>query len=284
MLSEQWDTSAEVRLNVAVGPPAGPPLLLLHGVTRRWQDYLTLLPTLALRHHLLALDLRGHGRSDRGTSYLVADYVRDVAALVRARFTEPGVIFGHSLGALVAAAVAALEPERVRAVILEDPPGEPFVVGIRESPSLALYEGMRELSGRDVPVAEAARRLGRIPFSPQPGAVMLPLSHFRDVTSLRFSARCLRDLDPAVLAPLVAGRWLEGVDLDTVYRTVSCPILLLAADEEVGGLLSKFEAERIAALMPDCCHIHLPRVGHLVHWSQPDTTLRLATGFLESLA
>jgi pimeloyl-ACP methyl ester carboxylesterase len=284
MLSEQWDTSAEVRLNVAVGPPAGPPLLLLHGVTRRWQDYLTLLPTLALRWELLALDLRGHGRSDRGPRYFVADYVRDVAALVRARFTEPGVIFGHSLGALIAAAVAAQEPERVKAVILEDPPGEPFVAGIRETPSLALYEGMRELAGRDLPLTEAAQRLGRIPFSPQRGGVMLPLSHFRDVTSLRFRARCLRALDPAVLTPLVAGRWLEGTDLDAIYRAIRCPALLLAADEEVGGLLSKFEAERIAALMSDCCHIHLPRVGHLVHWSQPDTTLRLATGFLESVA
>ena len=49
------------------------------------------------------------------------DYARDAAAVLRS-LREPAVVCGHSLGALVAGVVAAQLPERVRAVVLEDPP------------------------------------------------------------------------------------------------------------------------------------------------------------------
>src|SRR5687767_921873 len=98
-------------LNVSTGPATGPPLVLLHGVTRRWQDYAPLLPTLTLRWHVHALDFRGHGKSDRTAegAYRVADYVADAAALLR-DVGKPSVVYGHSLGAMVAAGVAAAEP------------------------------------------------------------------------------------------------------------------------------------------------------------------------------
>jgi pimeloyl-ACP methyl ester carboxylesterase len=284
MLTEQFDTSAEVRLNFARGPSAGPPLVLFHGVTRRWQDFLTLLPPLAFRWQVLAPDLRGHGRSDRARGrYLVADYVRDAVAFVHGQCIEPAVLYGHSLGALVAAAVAAAVPEAVRAVVLEDPPSEALVKGLKETPSHGLFVGMRDLARRNLPVPDLAKQLGQVLFTPTRGGVLLPLSHFRDATSLRFGARCLRDMDPDVLTPLLEGRWLDGYDVRGVFQGVRCPALLLGADEEHGGLLPREDAEHLAGLMHDCVHIALPRVGHLVHWLQPDTTLRLVTGFLESL-
>ena len=62
MLTErQFDTGA-VTLNYAEGPASGPPLVLLHGLSYRWQSWLAVMPTLALRWHLYAPDLRGFGR------------------------------------------------------------------------------------------------------------------------------------------------------------------------------------------------------------------------------
>src|SRR5215207_7214247 len=114
MLVEEPLDDAPVALNVAAGPTAGPPLLLLHGVVRCWRDWLTLVPGLAGRWQVFALDFRGHGRSARRPDrYKVADYLEDAVALVKGRFAEPGVLFGHSLGALVALGVAATVPERV---------------------------------------------------------------------------------------------------------------------------------------------------------------------------
>ncbi|MFY9662418.1 MAG: alpha/beta fold hydrolase, partial [Terriglobales bacterium] len=54
-----------VRLNYAEGPAAGPPLVLLHGLGRRWQVFLPLIPALSMRWHIFAVDLRGHGKSSR---------------------------------------------------------------------------------------------------------------------------------------------------------------------------------------------------------------------------
>jgi pimeloyl-ACP methyl ester carboxylesterase len=284
MLTEQFATVEELRLNYASGPATGPPLVLLHGVARRWQDFLPLLPSLAFRWQVLALDFRGHGRSARTRGqYLVRDYVRDTVAFLERELSRPAVIYGHSLGALVAAAVAAVAPDAVQALVLEDPPAEGFVKGIRDTTSHALFVAMRDLARQNLPVGELAHQLGQVPFSPQRGGVLLPLSHFRDATSLRFSARCLQNMDPEVLTPLIQGRWLDNYPVDDTYQKISCPTLLLAADEEVGGMLPRSDAEHLAALIKDCVHITLPRVGHLVHWLQPDTTLRLVTGFLESL-
>src|SRR5258708_4217712 len=102
MLHERSFSCGDFTLNGASGPSAGPPLVFLHGVTRCWQDFLTLMPALSGRWTCHAVDFRGHGRSDRSSSYLVADHLRDLLAFLRMQMSEPVVLYGHSLGALVA--------------------------------------------------------------------------------------------------------------------------------------------------------------------------------------
>jgi pimeloyl-ACP methyl ester carboxylesterase len=270
-------------LTVATGPAAGPPLLLLHGVVRRWQDFAPLLADLTTRWQVRALDFRGHGQSGRAAGrYFVADYVGDALACLRDGPPEPTVIYGHSLGALVAVAVAAEMPERVRALVLEDPPEAALVEGIRQTPFHALFAGMQPLAGSDRPTADVARDLAELHI-PRPDWSIGRLGDVRDATSLRFTARCLRDLDPDVLTPLVAGRWLEGHDADATWRGVRCPVLLLRGEERFGGMLARAEAERLANLAADCAVINVPGVGHLLHWMATETTLRYVIGFLESL-
>jgi pimeloyl-ACP methyl ester carboxylesterase len=273
----------ETNLNVMVGPPAGPRLLFLHGVTRRWQDFLTLMPALAGRWQIRGLDFRGHGRSGRVPgSYRLSDYVRDAISLVRARAAEPAVLYGHSLGALVAVGVAAEQPEHVRAVVLEDPPAPALVRDIRKTPFFALFTGMRELAGCQQPVHEVARRLAELRL-PGPSGQSIRLGELRDATALRFGARCLRDLDPDVLTPLLDGQWLAGYDWERALSGVRCPALLLRADEACGGMLSVSAAGAMTERLADCARIDLPGCGHLIHWEQPEKTLRYVVGFLESL-
>ena len=52
----------------------------------------------------------------------MSDYAADALAFVEA-LPSPATLYGHSLGALVAASVAAALPGRVAGVVLEDPPG-----------------------------------------------------------------------------------------------------------------------------------------------------------------
>lgn len=283
MFTEDFFECGPVRLNFAAGPAAGPPLLFLHGVTRRWQDFLTLAPMFTPRWLVHALDFRGHGRSSRTPgAYRVVDYLADTTAFIQSHFHEPAVVYGHSLGALVAVALAAQAPAAVRALVLEDPPSVSLVPHIRETPFYAMFTGMHRLAGDRRSVRETTRDLAevRIPNG-EPGGIRM--GDLRDATSLRFTARALQDLDPEVFPPLLEGRLLEGCDLQALCAQVTCPALLLRADDAVGGMLSRGHAEQMAAAMTDCTLIDLPGVGHLIHWLQGETTLRLTAAFLESL-
>src|SRR5262245_33077830 len=193
------------RLNLVEGPAHGPPLLFLHGVCRGWRDFAPVFPAVLPRWRILAIDFRGHGKSDRTPhEYHVADYALDALAVLSAHVDEPAVVYGHSLGALAAAAAAAALPERVRAVILEDPPSAELLQHIQETPFFAQFRGMQLLAGDAAPVDELARQLGAIPM-PGPAGTTVRLRDLRDGAALRFGARCLKDLDPEVLAPLIAG-------------------------------------------------------------------------------
>ncbi|MHB8342067.1 MAG: alpha/beta hydrolase, partial [Mycobacteriales bacterium] len=85
---------------------AGPAVLLLHGGGRTLVDWALVVPTLARRHRVVAMDLRNHGRSGDGPwdwDVVVADVAAVVAELGLGR---PAVV-GHSRGGMVAAAYAA---------------------------------------------------------------------------------------------------------------------------------------------------------------------------------
>lgn len=273
---------APLSLQAAISPGPGPPLVLLHGVLRSWRDFASLWPALLPRWQVFALDHRGHGGSDRCPGrYHVVDYAADVIQLLRTHLPEGVVLFGHSLGALVAAAAATACPERVRAVLLEDPPSAKFLTGVAGTPWHAVWTGMRELAGSGEPVAVVARKLADVRQPTPSGSIRL--GDVRDAASLRFSARCLRDVDPEVFTPLLAGRWLDGFDVDHVFAGVRCPALLLRGDVSLGGMLDRAEAESLVERMAEGWLVDVPGVGHLIHVQAAETTVRLVLNFLESL-
>jgi pimeloyl-ACP methyl ester carboxylesterase len=284
MLTEYTLTVGEASLHYARGPSAGPPLLLLHGVFRAWQDFMPIIPALAARWQIDALDFRGHGKSSRREGkYRVIDYVEDAVAFLKHGCDEPTVVYGHSLGAMVALAAAAVEAGCVKAVILEDPPFETVGSRLRETVFYSQFLGMRPLAGSKADAADVARALGEIELTTPGTGRKSRLGDLRDAVALRFGARCLKQVDPDVFAPLIAGEWLKGYDLDGILKRVTCPVLLLQADMAAGGMLTDSDAGRLETQLADCTRIKLTGAGHLIHWMQTGTTLRLVTAFLESL-
>lgn len=282
-----------VTLRVAHGPPNGPTLLLLHGVMRSWRSFAPVWPALLPRHTLAIADHRGHGGSARATTYLVRDYLADAALLVE-QLPGPVTIWGHSLGSLVAAGVAAMIPQRVRAVILEDPPSPAFLANVNATPYGAIFRGMQSLAtgyrgGCGGPttfppsprIAETGadwKQLAAIPLAD--GGT---LGQTRDAASLRLSAAMLRDLDPATLTPLIAGNWLDGLDWFGILRGVACPVLLLRADDQRGGMLCAAVADDMMKALSDGLRVDFPGVGHQIHWLATEALLRVVLAFLESL-
>src|SRR5688500_14402682 len=91
--------AGEIELAITEYQADGPPLLLLHGIGSRGVSWWPVLDRLARQARPIALDLRGHGASDKPeTGYLLPDYAADLAALVHALGLDRPAILGHSLG------------------------------------------------------------------------------------------------------------------------------------------------------------------------------------------
>jgi pimeloyl-ACP methyl ester carboxylesterase len=98
---------------------AGRPLILLHGGLGSGEMFGPILPTLAERHQVIAVDLQGHGRTadiDRPIDIrLMAD---DIAALIDHLGLDKPDLVGYSLGGGVAFFTAVKYPEKVGKLVM----------------------------------------------------------------------------------------------------------------------------------------------------------------------
>ncbi|MFH2111387.1 MAG: alpha/beta hydrolase [Candidatus Bathyarchaeota archaeon] len=123
MLQEKTFNTGEVTLNYAEGDPTGPPLVLIHGFTDKWQTYQPIITPLSQSWHIYALDLRGHGKSEKKPgAYRYRDYFQDLERFMDALVAEPAVLFGHSMGGVISIMYAAAHPEKTRGLIIGDSP------------------------------------------------------------------------------------------------------------------------------------------------------------------
>ncbi len=97
---------------------AGPPILLVHGLTDSRSDWRPVIERLAPDFTCVALDLRGHGASGDAADYSALAMTADLAAVVRAEDLHDPAVIGHSLGGAVVTAYAAEAP--VAAVVNVD--------------------------------------------------------------------------------------------------------------------------------------------------------------------
>jgi pimeloyl-ACP methyl ester carboxylesterase len=258
------------------------PIVFLHGVTRCGACFTPLFPFFG-NFEVHAPDARGHGVAPRANGYRVADYVPDAIEFLDEHVLEPAVLYGHSMGAMVAAAVAARIPDRIRGLILEDPPFHTMGERLAGTPLHVYFSRLRELAGCRDPIADLARRLGELQIPSSDGASNVRMRETRDAATLRFMARCLRDLDPAVLDPVIAGQWLTGYDIGAVCSALTAPVLLLQSDPMAGGMLTMEDATRLEKAAADCARVFLAGTGHQAHWLNTPMVVRAVTAFLASL-
>jgi pimeloyl-ACP methyl ester carboxylesterase len=97
------------------GPASAPPLLLVHGLGDEADTWRHLAPSLSARHHIVAPDLPGYGRSDKPKRpYTLAFFQEVLLELLAELEIESATLAGHSLGAALvhSMALAQTQPER----------------------------------------------------------------------------------------------------------------------------------------------------------------------------
>ncbi len=254
----------------------GLPLLLVHGFTgssEAWGE--ELLDELASEFRLLAVDLIGHGCSDRPHEpkrYALASQVRDLCALLDSRGVERAVWLGYSMGGRIALGAALLCPQRIRGLVLESASAGLDSDGERRA-RIAHDETLARRLEDDGLEKFVAYWMGFPLFATQAKLGPAALERERE--------RRLRN-DPAALAASLRGMG-TGVQPSFWKRLhdVRAPALVLAGSED-----EKFcaLARRMAARLPQAQLELIPGAGHAPHLEQPETYLSHVRGFCRRIA
>jgi pimeloyl-ACP methyl ester carboxylesterase len=244
-----------------------PSLVLLHGITDSCQCWPRVVKALASEYDMILPDARGHGLSDKpATGYAPQDHAADVAGLIRGLGRDRPILIGHSMGAGVAATVAALYPDLVSGVILEDPPWRPGSDEGTPQEQVARASAWRkEILDRQAmlgPQLIAQRKREQPKWADEEFAGWL-------------SAK--QQVSPKVTQSITAARmpWPE------VARRIACPALLITADVAEGAIVPSEVATEAVKLMPKGRAVHIAGAGHNIRREQFDAYM---TGVREFLA
>lgn len=242
------------------GDPAAPPVVLLHGLTDAGTTWPDLVRHWASTWHVLAPDLRGHGASPRFAedelSRTHAVMVADVVALLDA-LPAPAALIGHSLGGNLALHAALARPERVRALVLEDP-AKPGDVPHMAPEIAAANEAMLAAVAADR-AGEVARMTRETPWS---AAEIEAWADSKLLVDREYVRR---------------GLSLGGPAWEDLFDALSCPTLLvLPVDAEMAP-----DPDRVPN--PLVTRVAVPGAGHCVRRDRPADYHRAVDAFLASL-
>lgn len=105
------------------GPRNASPIVLIHCFSCAINYWNGMIPLLAREHRVVAVDLLGHGGSEKPTSgYTIPDQADLVAQALGRLGVRDAVVAGHSLGGSVAVGLAERSPQLVRKVMIVDTP------------------------------------------------------------------------------------------------------------------------------------------------------------------
>lgn len=232
-------------------------LVLLHAVTRDRHDFGTLLDALpgfdGAPH-----DLLGHGDAPRASRYTILDLARAVP------FDGPAILYGHSLGGVVALALAAARPADVRGLVLEDPPlFESRQPRLSQSSFLRSFEKLRTLlagSARDWSEDDWARAVADWPS----GHGRRSMHEVFGEAGVCRRARQLHRFDGGVLDSLIEGTINDGFEVIEALRTLGCKVTILAGERARGSALSADDL-RVLAAEPAVEVVEVEGEGHFIH-------------------
>ncbi len=118
-----------IRQHVVIGGD-GPPLLLVHGWPENWYAWRHVMPQLAKRYTVIAVDQRGIGLTEKvRTGYDTANLALDLATLMTKLGYERFAVVGHDTGMVISYALAADFRDRVARLAVAEVPGPPTLKG-----------------------------------------------------------------------------------------------------------------------------------------------------------
>lgn len=275
------------------GPVTGPTVVLIHAQSSARQNYNPVLSELARDHHVVAVDIAGHGESDRTPGrYTVHEIGADLVEFITTVADAPVILSGHSSGGLLAAWIAAEAPDLVSAVLLEDPPffstdpgryEESFNYHDLAAPAHAF---LQQTAVTDFPswyiehnawityLGESAEKFIRYAQKSRRRAPQKPLRFWFLPPKINETFAYMHQFDPAFADAFYTQAWQRDFDQECTLERVTQPATLVHAnwrtteDGVLEGAMTDADAQRAAEALP-AGHMVRVSTGHGFHIEDP---------------
>lgn len=283
-MTEKIFNTGTLKLNYSESSPVGTPVLLLHGFGTRWQSFNRIIPDLAKDWHVYALDLRGHGKSGRAKSYKIQDFVPDIEFFIRDCIKEPTIIIGHSYGGMIGMMLAASNPELVKGLIIGDSllSAEAFKEYANNHIEKTIFwRDLVNTKNIETIISELKNEL--IPSPNQEGLVPAYQVFGENKRYFESMATTFSQLDPELLTANIEDfdQSSVGYQPDQLFPKIECPVLLLQANPELGGLMRDQELKKALRILPKVQHGRV-NTGHFLHIDDKEAVLKVLVPFLQS--
>jgi pimeloyl-ACP methyl ester carboxylesterase len=254
-------------------------IICIPGLTRNSADFASLCQHLASHYRVIAVDLRGRGRSAYDPdpkNYHPGSYAEDMIALLDSLALDSAVFIGTSLGGLVSMLLSNMQPQRVKAVILND-------IGPQiHQPGLDRINTYVCNPASVSSWAEAISKTREVQKREYPG--------FTDTDWLNFTHKLYREdetgtpilnYDPRIAMLIELQRHAPTANLWPLFSAMQAiPLLLLRG--ELSEILTKDCVSKMQSQKPDMQFTEVPSCGHAPLLVEHEATEAI-DGFLVSL-
>ena len=242
-------------------------LVLLHGQMENGRCWHRVAEALRPYYDMVIPDSRGHGLSEAPeTGFGIEDRAGDTAGIIQSLQLDRPVLLGYALGAETAIGTAAIYPDLVRAVVLEDPPWPGRFYG-----STPEERGERAARWRDE-LAEMKKKTRKDLLD------MVREQHPDWVEEERDPwVEAKKQVNPNITNIIFAPRrrWTDYV------RETECPILLITADPARGATVSEQSIKEASLFMKNGRVVNIPGAGHSIHREQLEAYIKAVRNFLD---
>ncbi|MGA2936445.1 MAG: alpha/beta hydrolase [Syntrophobacteraceae bacterium] len=239
------------------GEKAGPPVLFLHGYVDSWRSFTGVLDALPREYRAVALDLRGHGDSDKPECcYAAEDFAQDLLLFMDALELDKANLVGHSMGSFIAQSFAARCPGRVERLIL-----------ISSSPGTAGNAMLREIKPRIDALRDPIDRNFAAEFQAPSNPVSAGFMEMIVSETMKVPAHVWRSAFSGLLQ----------VNQGPILRDINAPTLIVWGNQD--RIFTRRDQEALLSAIP---HSRLEEfdAGHALHWEKPREVAAALKNFL----
>lgn len=242
----------------------GTPLLLLHGLGSSCRDWEYQIPVLAEQYRVIAMDMRGHGRSDKPRErYSIRGFAGDVEALIEHLNLGPVHVLGLSMGGMIGFQLAVDQPHLLKSLCVVNSAPQVKVQNANDVWQYAKRWGLARLLSMET----LGKAIGRNLF-PKPE---------QDDLRRKIASRWAENDKRAYLASFDA---IVGWGVQHKLGRITCPTLIISADRDYTPVSLK---EAYVKLIPHAKLVVIKDSRHATPLDQPQEFNRVVLEFINGV-